>query len=61
MDNLSEINKFVEEAEKFKQTETYQSMPIDKRDFFNEELGRFKLILEMNFLCQEGQKKNSEK
>jgi predicted nucleic acid-binding Zn-ribbon protein len=39
------ILKFVKEAEEFKKCQKYAEMPLDLRDFFNEELGRFKFAL----------------
>lgn len=61
MEGLEQVKKFIQEAEKFKTTEKYQTMPSEQRDFFNEELGRFKLMVELDNSYQTGQKKNSEK
>ncbi len=44
---MNEIEKFIQEAEKFKKDPKYQTMPLEIRDFFNEELGRFKFALEI--------------
>lgn len=40
------VTRFIKEANEFKKESKYQEMPNDLRDFFNEEIGRFKLILE---------------
>ncbi len=46
MDNQA-ISRFLKEADEFKKTSEYETMPLDKRDFFNEEIGRFSLLLEL--------------
>ncbi len=44
---INPILQFIQEAEKFKKTDKYQEMPSNLRDYFNEEIGRFKLMLEL--------------
>lgn len=61
MEELSEVKRFIEQAEKFKATEKYQSMPNEHRDFFNEEIGRFKLMVELDNSCKSAQKKKVDK
>ncbi len=41
------ITNFLEYAEEFKKDPKYQEMPLDMRDFFNEEIGSFKYALEI--------------
>jgi hypothetical protein len=50
MKNLDPVIKFIEESEKFKSTEKYKEMPLDLRDFFNEEIGRFKMLVDLESL-----------
>ena len=47
MKDLEQIIIFIKEAEKFKDSERYKDMPNDMRDFFNEELGRYKMLIEL--------------
>jgi hypothetical protein len=49
------LKDFIEYAEEFKKCTEYQNMPMDERDFFNEEIGSFKYALE---IIQEGIKRN---
>lgn len=44
---VKELTDFIEKAEAFKKDPRYQEMPPEIRDFFNEELGRFKYHLEI--------------
>lgn len=60
MEDLQQVKILIQEAEKFKQTKKYKDMPLEQRDFFNEELGRFKLMVELNNSCQAAKEKNSE-
>lgn len=48
MEDLQHVIILIEEAEKFKETDKYKDMTPEIRDFFNEELGRFKLLVELN-------------
>ena len=52
MEDLHQIKIFVQEAEKFKLCERYKTMPEQHRDFFNEELGRFKMLVELNEIAK---------
>ena len=45
---MKELKDFIEEAERFKKDPKYQTMSPEIRDFFNEELGRFKFALEIS-------------
>lgn len=56
MENLHQIKIFIKKAEKFKLCEKYKEMTPETRDFFNEELGRFKLLVELNNSSQADEK-----
>lgn len=45
---MNPINEFIVKAEDFKKDPKYQTMPPELRDFFNEEIGKFKMFLELN-------------
>ncbi len=47
---MNPILEFIGKAEEFKKDPIYQTMPGDLRDFFNEELVKFKLFLELQDL-----------
>ncbi len=49
------LKDFIDYAEEFKKNPEYQNMPMNERDFFNEEIGGFKYALE---IIQEGIKRN---
>jgi uncharacterized Zn ribbon protein len=51
---MEKILKFLKESEEFKKTDKYESMPLDMRDFFNQEIGRFKMVLEIQNLSEKG-------
>jgi len=53
---INAVKDFIEKAEKFKKDPQYQTMPLELRDFFNEELGRFKLALEISDKNEKGEK-----
>jgi len=38
------VSKFLNKAYEFKKTEEYEKMPLNLRDFFNQEIGRFEYI-----------------
>lgn len=48
---MEEIFDFITQAEEFKKTDKYQEMPDYLRDYFNEEIGRFKGIKELLEKC----------
>jgi hypothetical protein len=60
MNDLQQVKIFIKQSEEFKTSEMYKTMPNDQRDFFNEELGRFKLLVELNDSSQAVEKINSE-
>lgn len=54
IEEIMRISKFIEDAEEFKKSSKYDSMPSDLRDFFNEELGKFKLFLDILKIEEKG-------
>jgi len=48
------IKDFLDHAEEFKKDPKYETMPAETRDFFNEEIGKFKYSLE---ILEEGKKR----
>jgi len=52
--NEKTIKDFLDHAEKFKKDPKYETMEPHIRDFFNEEIGKFKYVLE---ILEEGRKR----
>jgi len=48
---MGKIFDFITQAEEFKKTDKYKEIPDHLRDFFNEEIGRFKVIKELVEKC----------
>ena len=42
----SKTEKFLKEADEFKKTTEYESLPLSDRDSFNQEIGKLKVLLE---------------
>lgn len=47
------ITEFIGKSEDFKKDPIYQTIPLELRDFFNEEIGKFKMFLELEKIKEE--------